>query len=86
LTPEKRTSYSRRLREYLYDVDIYEVTSPGSAGHFRARAVNMVRLEAGQTLSVAAELPDEYGATRDEVCARVDAAVDGWAKDQARSH
>jgi hypothetical protein len=80
-----RTSYTRRFGEYVYDIIVYEVTPPAAAGHFCARVVNMVRLEAGQTVAVRADLQDAYGATRDEAVTQLEAAIEKWVKDQTPS-
>ena len=76
------TSCSRRRGEYLYDVDLYEVTASANVVHVYARVVNLVRLESGHTVAVNAELPDQRGATLDEAFAHVEAAIAAWVKDQ----
>jgi hypothetical protein len=78
------TSYSRRKGDYRYDVEIHEAAPPGNAGRFYARAVNMVRLESGQQVSVNADLRGEYGATPDEAFSRMEAAVEVWVRDQTQ--
>ena len=80
------TSYSRRRGDYRYDVAICETTPPANAGRFYAKVVNMVRLESGHTVSVHAELQDAYGATPDEALSNIEASVEEWAKNQARSN
>jgi hypothetical protein len=77
------TSRSRRIGKYLYDVDLYGAATPTNRVHFYARVVNLVRLESGRTVMVHAKLPDQPGATLDEAFANIEAAVEGWAKDQA---
>jgi hypothetical protein len=73
------TSYSRRTGDYLYDIDVQEAApSPQNMGRFFARIVNMVR--ATSQMSVNADLQDEYGATRDEAVARIEAVVEKWVK------
>jgi hypothetical protein len=78
------TSYSRRQGDYRYDVEIYESASASEAGRFCARVVNMVRLQAGQIVSVNAELQEEYGATRHEAFSRMEAVVEVWARNQTQ--
>jgi hypothetical protein len=80
------TSYSRRKGRYAYDIQVHEVARPVDAkGRFRAVVVNMVRREAGQTVSVNAGLPDAYGATPDEAASRTEAAVETWVNGQTPS-
>jgi len=77
------TSYSRHRSNYVYDIDIHEVTAPAVTGRFFAHVVNMVRWEADKMVPVnAAALQCEHGATPDEVFSRIDAAVEEWVKDQ----
>jgi hypothetical protein len=84
--PGVRTSYSRRRDDYAYDVEVHDVTRPVDADHhFCAQAINIVRLESGQTVSVNAGLQDAYGATRDEAFSKIEAAVEAWVKAQTRS-
>jgi hypothetical protein len=80
------TSYWRRTGDFVYDIDIYEVIAPANACRCYAHVVNMVRLESGHTASVNAELQDAYGATPDEAVSKIEAAVEEWVKDEARSH
>jgi hypothetical protein len=77
-------SYSRHRETYIYDVNIHRVTWPPHAGRFYAQAVNIVRLESGQTVSVDAELQNEYGATPDEAFSKIERAVEAWAQRQTR--
>jgi hypothetical protein len=79
-----RTSYSRRRGAYTYDVETYETTPPASGGRYVARVVNMVRLEAGHTVSVNIEFQPEYGATRDEAFSQMEAVVDVWVRNQTQ--
>jgi hypothetical protein len=79
------TSYGRRRGDFAYDIAIYEAAPPVIPDRFYAQAVNMVRLESGRTVSVIVELEDAYGATPDEAVSKVDATVEEWVKDQARS-
>jgi hypothetical protein len=80
------TSDSRRRDTYIYDINIHRATRPPNAGGFYAQAVNIVRLESGQTVSVNADLQDEYGATPSEACSKIEAAVEAWAQRQTHSH
>jgi hypothetical protein len=73
-------SYSRHRDTYIYDVKIHRITWPPHAGRFYAQAVNIVRLESGQTVSVDAELQNEYGATPDEAFSKIERAVEAWAQ------
>src|SRR5579864_3251745 len=76
----KRTSYTRKLGEFSYDIDVYDPPRFLIAGRFYAIVVNLVRRTSeGESLSVAMELPGEYGATPDEAVAKIDAAVAAWA-------
>jgi hypothetical protein len=59
---------------------------PATSDRFRARVVNMVRQESGESVSVTAELQDEYGATPHEAFSKIEAAVEQWVKDQTASH
>jgi hypothetical protein len=77
-------SYSRHREAYIYDVNIHRATWPPNAGRFYAQAVNMVRLESGQTVSVDAELQNEYGATPDEAFSKIERAVEAWAQRRTR--
>jgi hypothetical protein len=77
-------SYSRHRETYIYDVNIHRATGRATAGRFYAQAVNMVRLESGQTVSVNAELQNEYGATPDEAFSKIERAVEAWAQRQTR--
>ena len=77
-------SYSRHRETYIYDVNIHRSIQPTNAGCFYAEAVNMVRVESGQTVSVDAELQDEYGATPDEAFSNIERAVEAWAQRQTR--
>jgi hypothetical protein len=79
------TSYSRHRNNYVYDIDIHEVTAPAIAGRFFAHVVNMVRWEADQAFPVnAAGLQHQRGATPDEAFSRIDAAVAEWVTRQPR--
>jgi hypothetical protein len=78
-------SYSRRRGDYLYDVAVYAAHTPANPDRCYAQVMNMVRLEAGHTVSVDAELPDTYGATLDEAFSTIEAAVEEWVKEQTRS-
>jgi hypothetical protein len=78
------TSYSRRKGEYRYDVEIHEAAPPGNVGRFYAKVVNLVRLEAGQQVSVNVDLHGAYGATPDEAFSRIEAVLDAWMKDQTQ--
>lgn len=80
------TSYGRRRGDFAYDIAIYEAAPSANPDRFYAHVVNMVRLESGHTVSVIAELQDAYGATPDEAVSKVDAMVEKWVKDQARSN
>jgi hypothetical protein len=80
------TSYSRRAGDYVYDIDIHEITAPADSARFYAQVVNMVRLESGQTVPIKAELQDAYGDTPAEVVSRLEAAVEEWVKDQGAAH
>ena len=86
-TPAKphSISYSRRIGDYVYDIHIHEITQPATAARFYAKVVNMVRVEAGQTVQVD-ELHDAYGGTPDEAVTNLEAAVKEWVKNQTRSH
>jgi len=77
-------SYSRHRNTYIYDVNIHRATQPANAGRFYAQAVNIVRVESGQTVSVNAGLQNEYGETLDEAFSKIERAVEAWA--QARSN
>jgi hypothetical protein len=78
----KRTSYTRKLGEFSYDIDVYDPPRLLKTGRFYAIVVNMVRRTSGESVSVAMELPGEYGATPDEAASKIDAAVAAWAKNQ----
>jgi hypothetical protein len=71
------TSYPRRIGDYLYDIIVSESVLPAKVDRFYAVVVNMVRLDAGQTVSVHAGLQGEHGATPDEAVSKVEAAVEG---------
>ena len=79
-------SYSSHRDAYIYDVNIHRVTQPPNAGRFYAQAVNIVRVESGQTVSVNAGLQNEYGATPDEALSKIERAVEAWAQRQTRSN
>jgi hypothetical protein len=79
------TSYGRRRGDFAYDIAIYEAALPANPDRFYAHVANMVRLESGHTVSVIVELR-AYGATLDEAVSKVDATVEEWVKDQARSN
>ena len=76
--------YSCRMNEYLYDIKIGHTTRLVSAERVSARAVNIVRLESGDTVPVNANLPSAYGPTRREAVASLEEAVAAWVKDQAQ--
>jgi hypothetical protein len=80
-----RRNYTRRRSEYVYDITVYEATPPATAGRFCASVVNMVRLRAGQTVAVHADLQDAYAATRDKAVTQLEAAIEKWVKDQTPS-
>ncbi len=81
------TSYdSRRRGEYVYNIDIYESARAATADHFRAHLMNMVLLEAGQTVLVNPDLQDEYGPTPQRALSRIDRAVYEWVKDHTPLH
>jgi hypothetical protein len=86
-TPSKPrdTSYSRRMGDYVYDIDIREITPPSSGARYYAKVVNMVRVESGQTVTVN-ELQDAYGETPDEAVTNLEASVKEWMKDQTRTN
>jgi hypothetical protein len=74
-------SYARRQGDYLYDIEVHEASPDEQAGHFYAKAVNMVQLAPpGQPVSVNPDFPREYGATRDEALSNIEAAVAQWVK------
>jgi hypothetical protein len=75
-----RTAYTRRRGAYSYDIEVHEAVLPSTPGRFYARVVNMVRRESGQTVSINAQLPDEYAATRDDAVSQIEAAVAAWVK------
>jgi len=81
----KRTSYTRKQGDFSYDIDVYDPPRLLRAGRFYAIVVNMVRRTSGESFSVTTELPGKYGATPDEVVAKIDAAVATWVANQARS-
>lgn len=54
------TTYSRRSGQYLFDIEIGDTNWLGNAERCFARAVNLVRLESGQTVSVTADLASVY--------------------------
>jgi hypothetical protein len=75
------TSHSRRMGAFLYDVDVFDTTSTATDVRFcAAQVVNMVRLEAGRTVAVNAELQHQYGGTRDEAFSKIEAAMKEWAE------
>jgi hypothetical protein len=78
--------YSRRRGEYVYNIDIYESARATTADHFRAHVMNMVLLEAGQTVSVHADLQDEYGPTPQRALSRIERAVNEWVHDHTPLH
>jgi hypothetical protein len=78
------TTYSRRSGEYLFDIEIGDTNWLDTAQRFFAQAVNIVRLESGQTVSVNADLPRVHGPTRHEVVVRVEATVAAWVTNQGR--
>jgi hypothetical protein len=80
------TSYSRRMSDYLYDIEIDDTTRFVNAERFCARAANTVRLESGQTVSVNADLPDTYSSTRHEAVSNIETAIAVWVKAQRRSN
>jgi hypothetical protein len=80
------TSYSRHRDRYIYDINIHRATQPPNAGGFYAQAVNIVRLESGQNVSVNVDLQNEYGATPSEACAKIEAAVEAWAQRQTHTN
>jgi hypothetical protein len=80
------TNYPLNRATYIYDVNIHRATQPANAGRFYAQAVNIVRVESGQTVSVNAGLQHEYGATPDEAFSKIERAVEAWAQRQTRSH
>jgi hypothetical protein len=66
------TSYSRRHGAYQYDIQVLE---DADNSRFVAKLVNMVRMEAGDMISVDLDLHDEYGATPAEAFAKLEAAI-----------
>jgi hypothetical protein len=76
------TRYSLRKGDYLYDVEIYEDPTPGTAVRFYAQVLNMARLESGRAVVFGPEVQDQVGRTRDEAFSYIDGAVDAWVKDQ----
>jgi hypothetical protein len=78
--------YSRRRGEYVYNIDIYESARAATADHFRAHVMNMVLLEADQTVSVSPDLQDEYGPTPERALSRIERAVDEWVHDHTPLH
>ena len=78
------TSYPLDRATYIYDVNIRRAAQPPNAGCFYAKAVNIVRVESGQTVSVNAGLHNEYGATPDEAFSKIERAVEAWAQRQTR--
>jgi hypothetical protein len=68
-------SYSRHMSDYLYDIEIDDTTRFVNAERFCARAVDIVRLEAGDTVPVHADLPGAYGATRHEAVSNIEAVL-----------
>ena len=79
------TCYSRRMSDYLYDIEIDETTYVLHAQRFCARAVNIVRLESGHTVSVDTDLSCAVRATRHEAVSKVEAALAVWVKAQKGS-
>jgi hypothetical protein len=79
-------SYSPHRHTYIYDVNLHRATQPANARRFYAQAVNIVRVESGQTVSVNAGLQHEYGATPDEAFSKIERAVEAWAQRQTRSN
>jgi hypothetical protein len=71
------TSYSRRRGAYSFDIQVRQ-----DADRYVAKAINMVRIESGNMVSVDPKLLDEYGRTPDEAFSQIDAAVEAWVKDQ----
>jgi hypothetical protein len=69
------TSYSRRHGAYQYDIQVLE---DAENSRYVATLVNMVRVEAGDMISVDSELHDEYGATQAEAFAKLEAAIKKW--------
>jgi hypothetical protein len=81
-----RTSYSRRQGDYAYDIQVHDVARPVNADHrFCAIVVNLVRREAGQTISVNAGPQDAYGVTPDEAVSRIETTVETWVHRHTRS-
>ena len=80
------TSYSHRMSDYLFDIEIDETTRLANARRFCARATNVVRLESGHTESVNAELPGMYSSTRHEAVSKIETALAEWVKAQKRSN
>jgi hypothetical protein len=80
------SSYSRRRGEYVYNIDVYESVHAVTADHFRAHVMNMVLLEAGQTVLVNPDLQDEYGPTPQRALSRIEHAVDEWMLDHTPLH
>jgi hypothetical protein len=68
-------SYARRRGDYIYDIEIDEAARGADTGSFCARVVNVVRLGATRPCRIHLDLPCEYGATRDEAFARIEAAL-----------
>jgi hypothetical protein len=76
------TCYSRRMSDYLYDIEIDETTCVLHAQRFCARAVNIVRLESGHTVSVDTDLSSVFSSTRHEAVSKIEAALAVWVKAQ----
>ena len=77
-------SYARRRGDYIYDIEIDEAARGADPGSFCARVVNVVRLGAARPCRIHLDLPCEYGATREEAFARIQAALGTWLKLQTR--
>jgi hypothetical protein len=74
--------YSRRMNEYIYDIEIRDTTRLVNAQRFSARAMNIVRL--ATLIPVNADLPITYGPTRHEAVSTLEAAIVEWVTSQTR--
>ena len=79
------TCYSRRMSDYLYDIEIEETTRVVPAQRSCARAVNIVRLESGHTVSVDPDLSSVFSSTRHKAVSNIEAALAVWVKAQKGS-
>src|SRR5437879_8303099 len=77
-----------RRGDYIYQLAVYAVLL-AHVGRWYARLASLGRLEparGSQPVAIALTLPDAYGASPEDACAKLDAAIDTWVKAQPERH